>query len=221
MNLLPSGNNTLQPPFPPMDALKDRLIPCHIGSGPLRAQLPIPVALDTPALRDDDWGAGMLDGKTMVGVSRGGRFIICKDWECALRSDDDFVALTSIIECEPSTVSDFELGGWLSIHETPAGKRVIFEVKNRIYILRLGPDGDLMLTSPVLVATTSSPALGVPVSFMGIYDDCIMSTFTMVRPEVGTPAGAAENDEDDPAWRMTLTKIIRVLSFAPHDTNLE
>lgn len=220
MNLLPSVNQ-VQAPFPPTNPVKDRLVPCRIFPGPLRSSLLVPVAVHTPALSDDDWGAGMLDGKTMVGVSRGGRIMVCTDWERALRSDDNFAAVTSIIECEPSHGTDFDLGGWLSIHETAAGKRVIFEVKNRIYILPLRADGELMVKSPVLVATTSSPPLGVPVSFMGVYDDCIMSTFTMVRPEMAIPAEQVENDEEAPTWRMAPTKVIRVLSFAPDESNAE
>ncbi|KAH6655823.1 hypothetical protein BKA67DRAFT_561950 [Truncatella angustata] len=206
-------NDPIHAPFPPKNPQKDRLVTCRILPGPLRSSLPIPVAVNGPALDDDDWGAGMLHGKTMAGVSRGGRILVCTDWERALRSESDFTAVTSMIECEPTTGADFDLGGWLSIHETPGGKRIIFEVKNRIYILSLDAMGEFSTVMPVLVATTSLPALGVPVSFMGVYDDCVMSTFTMIRPE--TEAVDDADDEDTPAWRIVPTKIIRVLSFAP------
>ncbi|KAK9768986.1 hypothetical protein AB5N19_13415 [Seiridium cardinale] len=208
-------NDEDQGPFPPKNPKKDRLTPCRVLPGPLRSGQAVPIAIHTPPLVNDDWGAGMLNGKTMVGVSRGGRVIVCADWERAFRSEADFAAVTAIIECESGDGADFDLGGWLSIHETPAGKRVIFEIKHRIYILPLGPEGDVITTLPVLVATTSLPSLGVPVSFMGVYDDCIMSTFTMVRPEVNGREVPNENGEEAPTWRITPTKIIRVLSFAP------
>jgi hypothetical protein len=141
--------------------------------------------------------------------------MICTDWERALRGDADFAAVTSIVECEPSSGADFDFGGWLSIHKTPAGKRILCEIKNRIYILPLGAEGEVTTTLSVMVATTSLPSLGVPVSFMGVYDDCIMSTFTMVRPEIEAHEGENEESEEAPTWRITPTKIIRVLSFAP------
>lgn len=214
LSLLPPVNRG-QPPFPPDNPQKDRLVSCRIITGPLSSRLPTPVVLHAPALSDDEWGAGMLEGKTMVGVSRNGRVLVCTDWERALRSESDFVAVTSMIECEPGNSTDFDLGGWLSIHETPAGKRIICEIKNRIYILPLGVDGELTTELPVLVATTSLPALGVPVSFMGVYDDCIMSTFTIVGPEMEDSHGPDDATEDTPTWRITPTKIIRVLSLAP------
>lgn len=175
----------------------------------------MPVAVHTPALVDDDWGAGMLNGKTMIGISRGGRMMICADWERAIRGEDDFAAVTTIIECEPYASADFDLGGWLSINETPAGKRILFEIKNRIYILRLDAEGRPDIAAPIMVATTSSPALGVPVSFMGVYDDCIMSTFTIVRPQISATDGRDENDERYPNMRVVPFKLIRILSFAP------
>ncbi|KAI1846206.1 hypothetical protein JX266_007731 [Neoarthrinium moseri] len=214
LNLLPP-TSTDQPPFPPDNPQNDRLVPCQILDGTLRSSFPVPAALNTPTLAEDDWGAGMLNGKTMVGVSRGGRVLICRDWPRALRSEGDFVAVSSIVECEPSSGADFDLGGWLSIHETGDDKRIIFEIKNRIYILPISAVGGPIARLPVLVATTSLPALGVPVSFMGIYDDCIMSTFTMVRPEMTAPDEPEEDGDDSPTWRITPTKIIRVLSLAP------
>lgn len=177
--------------------------------------------MHTPPISDDEWGAGMLDGNTMVGVSRGGRVVVCSDWQRALRGcpgADDLAAVTSIVECEPSNGAEFDLGGWLSIREIGGGgggKRVLFEIRNKIYILTLDADAAITTAAPVLVATTSLPDLGVPVSFMGVYDDCIMSTFTMVRPTMEEPAGVDEHGEVIPTLRVTPTKIIRVLSFAP------
>lgn len=214
MGLIPS-NDHHHAPFPPQNPQTDRLVSCRILRGPLRSNHPVPIAVHTPAMADDDWGAAMLNGKTMVGVSRGGRIMVCTDWERALRSEDDFAAVTSLIECEPSTGADFDLGGWLSIHKTPAGKRILLEIKNRIYILRLDPQDLLDIKLPILVATTSSPSLGVPVSFMGVYDDCIMSTFTMVRPHMDIPDEDDVNEEGYPNLRVVPTKLIRVLTVAP------
>ncbi|ETS81120.1 hypothetical protein PFICI_06122 [Pestalotiopsis fici W106-1] len=214
LRLVPSDDQD-HAPFPPRTPQQDRLTPCRIIPGALRSGQPIPAAVHTPPISDDEWGAGMLDGNTMVGVSRGGRVVVCSDWERALRSDADLAAVTSIIECEPSNGAEFDLGGWLSISETAGGKRVLFEIRNKIYILTLDANAAITTEAPVLVATTSLPDLGVPVSFMGVYDDCIMSTFTMVRPTMEDSAGVDEHGEIIPTLRVTPTKIIRVLSFAP------
>lgn len=218
LRLVPPGDEVIHP-FPPRTPQKDRLVSSQIIPGSLMAGSPIPAAVHTPRMSDDEWGAGMLDGNIMVGVSRGGRVVVCSDWERALRSEADLAAVTSIIECEPSNGAEFDLGGWLSIHETAGGRRVLFEIKNKIYIMRLKENATVDLQAPVLITTTSLPDLGVPVSFMGVYDDCIMSTFTMVRPTMDEQAGVDEDGHIIPTLRVTPTKIIRVLSFAPFYTS--
>ncbi|CAJ2504141.1 Uu.00g115350.m01.CDS01 [Anthostomella pinea] len=174
---------------------------------------------DITPLERDEWGAGMLNGKTMVGVSRGGRLVICADWPQALRSEEDFASVTSIVECDPGGDS-FDLGGWLHIHDTVGGKRIIFEVKDSVYILSLDGEGRLDVNRPALsVPTCSTPELAVPVSFMGIYDDCIMSTFTTLGTD---PVDETSDDDDSDAAengralaRHFPTKAIRAISFAP------
>ncbi|KAI0475998.1 hypothetical protein GGR56DRAFT_446576 [Xylariaceae sp. FL0804] len=232
-------------PFRP--AKQEGLTRLHIGKGPLYDDdeaHPPPYG----SLWTDEWGAGMLSGDTMVGVSRSGRLIVVSDWRRALRSQDEFAAVSSVVECAASG-DTFDLGGWLHISETAGGKRVIFEVKDSIYILPLDAEGRLLVDSEgdgglgggggggggpsrppdaFAAPSCSRPELAVPVSFMGVYNDCIMSTFTSLGHEP-VSRGAADGgdpgevvDEDlDPLEaanmprRHFLTKAIRVLDFAP------
>ncbi|KAI5917642.1 hypothetical protein F4810DRAFT_695510 [Camillea tinctor] len=175
-----------------------------------------------PLSFQDEWGAGMLSGKTMVGVSRGGRLVICTDWRYALRGPDELAAVTVIVECEPINDS-FDLGGWLHVNETVGGKKIIFEIKDSIYIFSLDDDGRFDPRIPAFAAhTCTAPALAVPVSFMGIYDDCIMSTFTTLGTDIVVPIGAQDgngthNDGSNFDMRPLHfpTKAVRVLSFVP------
>ncbi|ROV92977.1 hypothetical protein VMCG_08975 [Cytospora schulzeri] len=174
---------------------RERLTPVEIQRGHLLPhQRPVDPEEEAqhliPPISEDEWGAGMLKGNTMVGVSRGGRLVVCWDWRRALRSAQDFVSVTAVVECEPSGDSNFDLGGWLSINETVAGKRVMFEVKERIYFLSLGEEGRLVMgTSAFAVAPSIAPQITVPVSFMAVYDDCLMSTFATLGMEL-------EDDEE-------------------------
>ncbi|KAI1635955.1 hypothetical protein F4809DRAFT_611339 [Biscogniauxia mediterranea] len=172
-----------------------------------------------PLSYQDEWGAGMLSGKTMVGVSRGGRLVICADWRHALRGPDEFAAVTSVIECEPISDS-FDLGGWLHMHETVGGKKIVFEIKDSIYVISLDDAGRFDPKTPAFAAhTCTAPELAVPVSFMGIYDDCIMSTFTTLGTDVPADGNGNGNGNDgsehDRRPVHFPTKAIRVLSFAP------
>ncbi|KUI59165.1 hypothetical protein VP1G_06431 [Cytospora mali] len=198
---------------------RERLTPIKIRPGHLSPdQRAVDVEAEAqhsiPPVHQDEWGAGMLKGNTMVGVSRGGRLVVCWDWRRAVRSTQDMVAVTAVVECEPSGDSNFDLGGWLSIHETVAGKRVIFEVKERIYFISLGEDGGLNMDKPAFaVAPSIAPQITVPVSFMGVYDDCLMSTFATLGMEL-------EEDDEDPEGqhgreRYFPTKAIRVLCLEP------
>ncbi|KAH9888732.1 hypothetical protein F4778DRAFT_407293 [Xylariomycetidae sp. FL2044] len=191
----------------------DIVIPLEIGQGPrLGADEHLP--WDWIPSDHDEWGAGMLNGDTFVGISRGGRIIICSDWRRALRSEADFVAVSAVVECHGDT-GTFDIGGWLHIHETIAGKRVIFESKERIYILALDCHGNLDLAQPALNATTGGPTplAPVPVSFMGCYDDCIMSTYKTLRRGSSREAGVGEFP--NPETTFVNTKAIRVLNFSP------
>ncbi|KAI1339176.1 hypothetical protein F5Y15DRAFT_383362 [Xylariaceae sp. FL0016] len=178
---------------------------------------------EVPVLRKldhDEWGAGMVNGNTMVGFSRDGRLVLCSDWRRALRSQEDFTAVTCVIECDPGGDS-FDLGGWLHLHETVSGKRIIFEIKDSIYILSLNANGKLDITKPGFAAPTCSRSeLAVPVSFMGVYDDCIMNTFTSLGVD-SIDSGWTEDDDlldlvgSDATRRHFLTKAIRTLNLAP------
>ncbi|KAI1504851.1 hypothetical protein F5X99DRAFT_370082 [Biscogniauxia marginata] len=165
-------------------------------------------------LVQDEWGAGMLCGNTMAGISRGGRLVICSDWRHALRGQDEFASVTSLIECNPSGES-FDLGGWLHIYETIGGKKIIFEIQETLYIISLDAEGRLDPKKAALAAhTCTAPELAVPASFMGIYDDCIMSTFTTLGIDILVPYRDDYGDYERRAIHFP-TKAIRVLSFAP------
>lgn len=81
----------------------------------------------------------------------------------------------TIIECEDDGAG-FDLGGWLAIKDN----RFLCEMGGRIYIISLTNDRDIYLTKPSWsLSTASSSELKVPVSFMSLYDDCIMSTYSV------------------------------------------
>lgn len=216
-------------PFGPQGR-RERLTPLSFGSGPLSSErrqrnLDEPMR-PVPPIESDEWGAGMLHGNTMVGVSKGGRFVVCSDWRRALRSREDLAAVTAVVECEPSTERAFDLGGWLAIHETVAGKRVIFEIRDTVYLVALGQEGELDVTKPAFTfAQGIAPQLAVPVSFMGVYDDCVMTTFTTLGVEVEEADADDETDGGEEEGQQTPlhrerhfpTKAIRILSFAPED----
>lgn len=103
--------------------------------------------------------------------------------------------------------------------ETVAGKRVLFEVKERIYMLALGEYGD---SAPpgwpaFAVAQSIAPQITVPVSFMGVYDDCIMSTFTTLGMELEVDGDDAPQDQVEPPRRERYfpTKAVRVMWLTP------
>ncbi|KAL1846775.1 hypothetical protein Daus18300_014145 [Diaporthe australafricana] len=207
-------------PFGPQNNA-ERLTPMAVGQGPLtgvqRRTDPEEEALHIiPPLDEDEWGAGMLNGNTMVGVSRGGRLLVCWDWCQALHHPQDLALFTAIVECEPSGERSFDLGGWLSIHETVGGKRVLFEVKERIYVLSLGDEGRFDLDRPAFaVAQSIAPQITVPVSFMALYDDCFMSTFTTLGMELEDEGDGGLEEQLEPPQRYFPTKAVRVLCLAP------
>lgn len=199
---------------------RERLTPVRIRRGHLFPdQRPVDPEAEVqhliPPINEDEWGAGMLKGNTMVGVSRGGRLVVCWDWRRALHSTQDLASVTAVVECEPNGDSNFDLGGWLSIHETVAGKRVMFEVKERIYFISLGEEGRLSMRKPgFAVAPSIAPQITVPVSFMAVYDDCLMSTFATLGMELEDDGD--EDQEGQPGReRYFPTKAIRVLCLAP------
>jgi hypothetical protein len=88
---------------------------------------------------------------------------------------------------------------------------VLFEVKERIYLLSLGEDGKFASDRPAFVVAQSiAPQITVPVSFMAVYDDCFMSSFTTL--------GMEPEDEVDPPRRerhFPTKAAVRVMYLAP------
>jgi hypothetical protein len=88
-----------------------------------------------------------------------------------------------------------------------------------------------------MYATSSAAQLAVPVSFMGIYDDCVMSTYTVRSYLTPNPTESSLTSSQTLRCRQRLeaehpglpearvrilpTKVIRVLSFAPDLDNPE
>lgn len=186
--------------FPPR---KDRTLSVHVQAGPRTTGEPL-------SIDDDEWGAGMFDGDLFVGISRGGRVFVCSNWRKALQDRASFDASTSVVECD-SDGSTFDLGGWLSVNN----HRVMFEIEERIYVLGLDDD-DRVVPAPQQsrpsfhFASSLSPQLAVPVSFMALYEDCIMTTFTTLALRDRTIFPLAETIRG-----FLPTKLIRVLSLAP------
>jgi len=162
--------------YPPQYPSNDRTTQLYVKEGKLPQRTGVPRV----ALRDDEWGAGMLDGDLFAGVSRGGRVFICSNWRKALTSASSFQEVTANLECDTDG-STFDLGGWLAVR----GHKLMFENRDRAYIIGLNDDDTLKThdDSPqrpsYAYATSSAAQLAVPVSFMGIYDDCVMSTYTV------------------------------------------
>lgn len=208
-----SGPQTYRERFTPIE-----IRPGHLAQHRRPVDPEVEAQHSIPPIDDDEWGAGMLKGNTMVGVSRGGRLIVCWDWRRALRSPQDFASVAAVVECEPSGDTNFDLGGWLSIHETVGGMRVLFEVKERMYILSLGDEGELVTDKTAFaIAPSIAPQIAVPVSYMAVYDDCLMSTFTTLGMELEDVEDEEEEEQlgDPHRERYFPTKAIRVLCLAP------
>ncbi|KAK4545334.1 hypothetical protein LTR36_003514 [Oleoguttula mirabilis] len=195
--------------FPPIAPSRDRLDPLKLERGPLpraSGELQTPVA-------EDEWGAGMLSGDTMVGVSRYGRIFICRDWPSAIQGTA-VNSFSYIVECD-SDGAGFDFGGWLSVRNN----RILFEIEHRIYVLALTEDGWVQdvqhpQRASYSLLTSSAPQLAVPVSFMALYDDCIMNTYRTLGCRRRIAAEQGQQHGDDPA-RIFPVVAIRILSFAP------
>ncbi|KAF1830453.1 hypothetical protein BDW02DRAFT_582842 [Decorospora gaudefroyi] len=188
---------------PPTAPRKNRLTPIQLSKGPL-PNLPS----DPNHIRnsEDEWGAGMLDRNSdlFIGVSRSGRVFVCSNFRKALQDGPESLAFYSqILECD-SDGSGFDLGGWLSVRD----HRIMFEIKDRVYIVALDKDNrirveneDGHVRASYSLLTSSAPQLAVPVSYMALFDDAIMTTYTtLARREHG---------------RIAPTKAIRIISLAP------
>ncbi|KAI4719088.1 hypothetical protein E4T48_04604 [Aureobasidium sp. EXF-10727] len=194
---------------PPQNPRKDRFTPLKLYDGPH------PVPRSPLAIENDEWGSGIISGNYMCGVSRGGRVFICTDFSGSVASPARFAETTAILHTEGDG-STFELGGWLSIKNG----RCLFEIIDSIYVLSLPGFGHLPATGdaqkPIWATPISSaPQLAVPVSFMGVYDDCIMHTYTTLG--FRSPRSRADSDDANRPERTRAfpTKAIRILSFAP------
>jgi hypothetical protein len=173
-----AARNGLAPQYLPSEApRKDCLKPIELVKGPL----PPPSEPDHVYHREDEWGAGMLHGNLFVGFSRAGRVFVCSNWRKALHDEASFAKNSSMIECESDGTS-FDLGGWLSVRN----HRVMFEIQDHIYVIALDDHDKVQNTdqparASYSLVTSSAPQLAVPVSFMALYDDAIMTTYTVCR----------------------------------------
>ncbi|KAL4787170.1 hypothetical protein BJX76DRAFT_29098 [Aspergillus varians] len=196
----------------PGPATKDHMVPIKLEKGPL----PPPDDPEHVRHGEDEWGAGMLDGDLFVGVSRAGRVFVCSDWRKALRDQGSLDACSAIIECE-SDGSTFDLGGWLSVRN----HRLMFEVQDRAYVVSLDDNDRIQDTNgptrgSYSFLTCSTPQLAVPISFMALYEDAIMTTYTTLgrrQPLLNEPGVVARDNAEGPA-RIFPTKTIRILSMA-------
>ncbi|TKA75597.1 hypothetical protein B0A55_06347 [Friedmanniomyces simplex] len=208
-------------PFAPSMPRQAGLVPLTVKNGPLmrdRGSMEAPLA-------EDEWGAGALDGKLMVGFSRAGRVYICPDWRQALQHEGHYEH-SAVIECEYGN-TDFDLGGWLSVRN----HRVMFEVRDFIYIVALDDEDNVQrlgtgskIRPSYAYPSYSASQLAEPVSFMALFDDCVMSTHGTLGWRIqdsNITAGDNDSDPDEenaaeegPA-RIFPTKMIRTLSFAP------
>lgn len=196
------------PPFPMRPSTHERLERLTLERGFLKSGDGLE---QRRAVDLDEWGAGLLQDNVFVGISRGGRTLICADYQEALKSPQAASQVTSIIECETDG-THFDFGGWLSIKHN----RILFAVNDKIYILMLDGSGlpHASIDKVWAIPLSSSPNLNVPVSFMEIYDDCLMATYAMIARRtvpVNLPQAMANAAQEPPY----ATKAIHVVSFAP------
>ena len=159
---------------------KDRVVPIEVAKGPL----PSPTDPEHIYHGENEWGAGMMHGDLFVGFSRAGRVFVCSNWRKAVQDDASLVSNSYLIECE-SDGSRFDLGGWLSVHN----HRVMFEIQDRIYVIALDGNNRVGVDDPdrasYSIRTSSAPQLTVPVSFMTLCDDAILTTYTVCQTSGG------------------------------------
>ncbi|KAJ5570993.1 hypothetical protein N7535_004653 [Penicillium sp. DV-2018c] len=204
--------STVNPETPQQDSVvtqRDCLVPITVAKGAH------PFPIDPLLALDDEWGAGMIDGDLFVGFSRSGSLFICSNYRKALRDEASLVAHSSIVECETDG-THFDLGGWLSLRN----RRVMFEIQERIYIIALDDNnrvehGDDPARASYSLLTSSSPQFAVPVSYMELADDGLMSTFTTLGWRQDMAGGPAAPHGGAPP-RVFPTKVIRILSLTPN-----
>ncbi|KAJ5126464.1 hypothetical protein N7448_007243 [Penicillium atrosanguineum] len=198
-----AARNGLASQYLPSEApRKDCLKPIALVKGPL----PPPSEPDHVYHREDEWGG--LACLTVI-------FLLVSP-----------VRVGSIIECESDGTS-FDLGGWLSVRN----HRVMFEIQDHIYVIALDEHDKIQKTNrparaSYSLVTSSAPQLAVPVSFMALYDDAIMTTYT--EPDLTfenpdprlAPISLEHSGRRSPPQRQNVarifpTKTIRIVSLAP------
>ncbi|RYN73230.1 hypothetical protein AA0117_g7966 [Alternaria alternata] len=212
-----------RPIFPASNPRKTRLKPVQLNKGPL----PIQDGRDTS---EDEWGAGMLDrdSNLFVGFSRLGCIFVCSDFRKALEDGAKNLARYSqILQCD-SDGSSFDLGGWLSVRN----HRIMFEIMNRAYVVALDSKNRISAeeqaagrASSYCYLNSSAPQLACPISFMALYDDCIMSTYAVmnrpprneyIRANSRQTLGERRDGTTARNIRLFPTKTIRIISLAPN-----
>lgn len=168
---------------------------------------------DSSSLREldvDEWGAAVLWYNWMVCISRGGRLLLCSDWRGALQSAERAKATTIMIECHKSGLQEdfrFDFGGWLSVNHG----RLMWEIGDWVYILHLPlQPGEEIGEIPIwCIAAVADAQFSNPISFMGMYEDCLMTTYTTLK--------VSSQTAPDGSQRLTHSKTIRVASFVPSE----
>ena len=149
--------------------------PLEIDKGPLPPMSPRERAL----VGENTWGAGMLHGDLFAGYSRGGLVFVCSNWRKALESQADLTANSYILECESDwSRIRFDFGGWLSVHN----HRIMFEIRERIYVIALDANNRVQDSrASYSVVASEIPECDLPVSYMTLCDDAIMTTYTVCQ----------------------------------------
>ncbi|KAJ5104915.1 hypothetical protein NUU61_002262 [Penicillium alfredii] len=189
----------------------DYLDPIKLAKGPL----PPPTDPEHVWHEENEWGAGMLQGNLFVGFSRAGRVFVCSDWRKALRDQASLAAHSSLIECE-SDGSSFDLGGWLSVRN----HRIMFEIQDRIYVVALDDNNKIQdVENPARASysllTSLAPQFDVPVSYMTLCDDAVMTTYTTLGRRQQLPDLPGGPPQHENLARIFTTKAIRIIGLAP------
>ncbi|EPQ28015.1 uncharacterized protein PFL1_04342 [Pseudozyma flocculosa PF-1] len=166
--------------FPKSTEDDKRILAVEIEDGPLLERDKEEHEGHDWSLSADEWGAGMLYGDWMVGISLWGRIFICSDWRGVLDDPARAADTVSIIECDTGGYPQlFQLGGWLSVG---CGK-LICEVNGQTLLLTLpSRPGGLIKTGaeqePAFAIASFYTLEGTgPMSMMSIQEDHLMTTY--------------------------------------------
>lgn len=112
----------------------ERLLPIEIHDGTFENSSLVSPELNRSRIKleNDEWGAGILSGSQMIGISHGGRMFVCLDWKSAIQHRDSIGSGSYIIECGGQDPDyNVHVGGWLSVRDS----RALFEIRGRIYVI--------------------------------------------------------------------------------------